>query len=62
MVLVVCAFLVSGAIQLDRLLASEASRFEISVIQAVIAIAAIGLLAFGFSRMKRLYMRRIAKQ
>lgn len=56
MVLAVAAFLIASVAPIDRLLAGT-SRLAISAVQAVIAIASVALLAFGMSRLKRVYLR-----
>jgi hypothetical protein len=57
MVLAVSAFLVLAVAPLDVVMAGS-PRLVVSVVQAVIAIAAVGLLAFGLSKLKRVYANR----
>ncbi|AIC15573.1 hypothetical protein [Nitrososphaera viennensis] len=57
MVLAVSAFLVLAVAPLEVAM-KESPRIVISAIQAVIAIAAVTLLAFGLSRLKRAYANR----
>ena len=56
MVLAVAAFLIAAVAPIDHLLAG-ASRLAISAVQAIIDIASVTLLAFGMSRLKRVYLR-----
>jgi hypothetical protein len=57
MVLALAAFLIVAVAPIDHLF-SGTPRLVTSAIQAVIAVASVALLAFGMSRMKRLYLRR----
>lgn len=57
MVLAVSAFLVLAVAPLD--IAMKGSpRLVVSIVQAAIAVAAVALLAFGLSRLKRAYANR----
>jgi hypothetical protein len=57
MVLAVSAFLVLAVAPLDVAM-NGSPRIVVSAVQAVIAIAAVALLAFGLSRLKRAYANR----
>lgn len=56
MILTVAAFLVIIVAPLEAVL--PAGRLAVSLVQAVIAIAAVAVLVLGLSRMKRIYMHR----
>lgn len=57
MVLAVSAFLVLAVAPLDVAMGGS-PRIVISIVQAVVAVAAVALLAFGLSRLKRAYANR----
>lgn len=57
MVLALAAFLVAVIVPLEAFMGKDASRLEVSIIQAAIAIGAVIGLVFGLSRMKRAYLR-----
>lgn len=56
MVLALAASLIAIVAPIDHLLAGT-SRLAVSATQAVIAVASVALLAFGMSRLKRVYLR-----
>lgn len=63
MILAVAAFLVIFVAPLEtNLFDGQASRLTVSAVQAAIAIAAVIVLVFGLSRMKRIYVHRKLKQ
>jgi hypothetical protein len=57
MVLALAAFLVAVIAPLEAFVGHSASRTELSVIQAGIAVVAVIGLVLGLSRMKRVYLR-----
>ena len=57
MVLALAAFLIVAVAPIDHLFRGT-QHLIASAIQAAIAVASVALLAFGMSRMKRLYLRR----
>lgn len=59
MILAVAAFLVAFVAPIEAtLFGGSGDRLAVSAVQAAIAIAAVIVLVFGLSRMKRLYVHR----
>jgi len=55
-VLALAAFLSVAVVRIDDVLALHFTRVEISIVQAVISLAAVVLVILALSRMKRLYL------